>query len=155
MGVDLTSYGLDTTPSVRKQRALHLGARTPGYLGRDVAHNVRCYVTERDSEEHRYHGADPWYDLPFDGAGYGLSVELFSHLYGADAGRVYIAETDTGTVYHFGFQQFVDGAPINFEDEASDRGFEKDPQTVVALDNAVDSWDDAAATLYARQPPFE
>jgi len=155
MREDLTDYGLDTTPSVRKQQSLHLGARTPGYLCYDVAHNCAVYVTERDSDEHRYHGADPWYDLPFDGAGYGLSVELFSRLYGADAGRVYVAETDTGTVYHFGFQQFVDGAPINFEDEASDRGFEKDPQKVVALDDAVDSWENAARTLYAPQAAFE
>lgn len=151
---DLTEWANVPDPEVRKKRSVTLGQRTVGYIAQDLRHNDLCYVSNRDSEDHRYHGEDPWYDLGFDGDGHGLSVDLFSLIHDADISRIYIAETDTGTVYQYAFSQFVDGEPINFEAEAKGRGYEKDPQKVVALDAAVEVYDGAYPGLYQRQPPF-
>jgi len=154
-GARLLEYGVSTEPTLIKKKSLNLGYRTVGTLCRDSRTGSMVYATERDTEEHRYHGEDPWYDLSFDGDGYGLSIELFSRLHGAGVGAVYIVETDTGDVYHFAYQQFVDGDPINFEDEADERGWEKDPQMVVAVEEAVDVWFDAYPGAYGRQPAFD
>lgn len=153
--VDLTDYGVTTKPRVRKRRSINLGYRTVGNIGHDLQNQVKCYVSERDTEEHLHHAEDPWYDFPFEGDAYGLSVELFNHLYEAGVGRVYIVETDTGAVHHFSFKQFVDGHPINYEDEADGRGYEKDFQKVVPRSEAVETWNDAYPGLYAKQAVFE
>jgi hypothetical protein len=152
--VDLTDYGLNNRPRVEKRRRLELGARSVGYIGRNLETGRPCYISARDTTDHCYHGEDPWYDLPFDGDGYGLSVALFERLHAAGVEAVYIPETDTGRVYHFSFQQFVDGAPINFEDEAADRGFAKDPQMVVAVADAIDVWDDHYPGIFAKQAAY-
>lgn len=154
MAPDLTDFGVSTTPSFVKRTELELGYRTVGYICRETGRGSTVYVSERDTEDHRYHGEDPWYDLPFEGDGYGLSIELFDRLHGAGVGAVYIIEEDTGDVYHFGYQQFVNGAPINFEDEADDRGWEKDPQMVVAIEEAVEVWEDIGPGVWEPQPAF-
>lgn len=151
---DLFDYGAQRKPHLRKKRSMQLGRRTVGYYAERVRDGEPVYVSERDTDDHRYHGEDPWYDLPFDGDGYGLSIELFERLYAADASVVYIVEQDTGDVYQFGFQQFVDGAPINFEDEANGRGYEKDPQMVVAIEDAVEVYRDHYPAIYTKQPAF-
>jgi hypothetical protein len=112
-----------------------LGPRAVGFFGVEVQRERRVYVSEREAEEHRYHGADPWYDLPFGGDGHGLSLELFSRIHGS-ASLVYIVETDTGDIYEYAFSQFVDGTPIN-GDEDVDRGYEKDIQRVLSVEDAV------------------
>jgi hypothetical protein len=152
---DLTDFGLDTSPSLRIHRTLTLGHRQVGKVAVDRRTGDRVYVSERDSEDHRYHGADPWYDVPFDGDAYGLSLELFSPLHDRDIGRVYIPETDTGDVYQFSFHQFVDGHVINDEWEAADRGYEKDIQKIVPIEAAVEVWEDAYQDLYRAQAAFE
>lgn len=151
---DLTDFGASTEPTVELRRTLTLGDRQVGKLGVDRVNETWCYVSERDTDDHRYHGEDPWYDFPFEGPGYGLSVELFNRIDGSPAGRVYIVETDTGDVHHFGFEQFVDGTPINYEDESDDRGYEKGFQKVVPLSDAVETWRGAYPGLYARQAAF-
>lgn len=142
-------------PRVRKRTAVTLGERTVGYICHDLTRDCACYVSERDPDDHRYRGEDPHYDFPFDGEGYGLSTELYGRLVAADASRVYIAEPETGAVYHFGFQQFVDGTPINMHPEASGRGYEKDPQKVVPVAQALYKWEWAYPDLYAKQHQFE
>ncbi|PSQ70918.1 MAG: hypothetical protein BRD38_04065, partial [Bacteroidetes bacterium QH_9_67_14] len=151
---DLTDFGMDNQPRVRKRKELKLGYRSVGHICRRVEDDAPCYLSVRNCDDHRYHGEDPWYDLPFEGDGYGLSIELFNRLHGAGVGAVYIAEEDTGTVWHFGYQQFVNGAPINFEDEADDRGWEKDPQMVVSLEDAVEKWDGHYPGVVAPQAAF-
>lgn len=152
--VDLTDYGVDTRPKVVKRKRLELGARSVGHICRRERDDKVCYVSVREASEHRYHGEDPWYDLPFDGDAYGLSVELFSHLHAAGVGPVYIAEEDTGSVLQFSYMQFVKGDGINFEDDDEDRGWEKDPQMVVPVESAVDSWEDHFPGIFAVQPAF-
>jgi len=151
---DLTDFGLSNRPRLLKREELRLGYRSVGHICKHVDTGRMCYVSVRDTETHRYHGEDPWYDLPFDGDGYGLSIELFERLHGAGVGAVYIAEEDTSAVHHFGYDQFVDGAPINFEDEADDRGWDKDPQMVVAIEDAIDSWEGHYPRIFAKQPGF-
>jgi hypothetical protein len=151
---DLTDFGATAEPRLEKRREVTLGYRSVGYYGRDVRSDTKCYITEREAEDHRYHGEDPWYDLPFDGDGHALSVELFERISDYGAGRVYVIETDTGTVFHYGFRQFVNGSPINFEDEADDRGYEKDPQMVVAIEDAATVYEDAYPGVYAKQAAF-
>lgn len=151
MAPDLGDYGVVNRPRVVKRKQVTLGYRNVGYICRRVSDRSLCYVSVRETDTHRYHGEDPWYDLPFEGDGYGLSIALFERLHGAGVGAVYIAEEDTGDVYHFGYGQFVNGAPINFEDEAEDRGFEKDPQMVVAIEDAVDSWERHCPRIFAKQ----
>lgn len=150
---DLTDYGFFCDPQIAKQRSLSLGPRTVGHIGVDVEHGgAKCYVSEREAGEHRYHGEDPWYDLPFDGDAYGLSLELFERLDDAGVGRVYIPETDTGDVYQFSFQQFVHGEPINYDDASAD--YDKDIQKVVPIAEAVEVWEGAYPDLYTRSPAF-
>ena len=151
---DLTDYGLDNRPHVEKRRRQELGCRSVGYIGRNIDTGRPCYISVRNPDNHLYHGEDPWYDLPFDGDGYGLSVALFERLDGAGVEAVYIPEEDTGRVYHFSFQQFVDGSPINFEDEADDRGFEKDAQMVVAVEDAVDVWEGHYPGIFVKQAAY-
>lgn len=150
--MDLTSWGLDTSPELVKSRSVSLGSRRVGYFCRRISDGAVVYSTPRDSEDHRYHGEDPWYELSFEGPGYGLSIDLFKRLHAAGVGAVYVVETGTGDVYHFGFQQFVDGDPINFGEEASGRGYEKDRQMVVSLSDAVEVWEGHASSLYKPQP---
>lgn len=154
MQSDLSSFGASTTPRIRKQSSVTLGPRTVGYIAHDEANGAQCYASERNSEEHRYYGDDPWYDLTFDGPAFGLSMELFGRLHGNDVGRVYIIEPDTEMVYHYAFQQFVDGEHINDRREAEGRGYEKDHQKVVPIAEAVDSWQVHPANIYARQPAY-
>jgi len=151
---DLTQFGVDTRPRVVKRSKLELGYRAVGHICRREENGRACYLSVRNTEDHRYHGEDPWYDLPFEGDGYGLSIELFERLHGAGVGAVYIAEEDTSTVHHFGYSQFVNGAPINFEDEADDRGWEKDPQMVVSIEEAVETWEEHYPGIVAPQPGF-
>lgn len=154
MGADLTDFGVRNGPRVCKRAPVDLGERRVGYLCAREADGATVYVTRRDPDKHVYHGEDPWYDLPFDGDGYGLSIDLFSRLHRAGVGAVYVVEDGTGDVYQFAYQQFVDGAPINFEDEARGRGYEKDRQMVVAVDDAVEVWEGRASKLYAVQSAF-
>jgi len=150
---DLTEYGIIKEPQIEKRKPLKLGYRKVGNIAYDIEHGAKCYVSEREGEDHRYHGEDPWYDFPFEGDGHGLSVELFKRIHGVGAGRVYIVETDTGNVYQYGFQQFVDGVPINFEDD-SERGYDKDPQKVVPLSHAVEVYEDAYPGVYVKAAAF-
>lgn len=139
--MDLGDFGAVNTPRIQRGKRLRLGTRTTGHIARDLRDGAQVYVSERDTDTHRYHGEDPWYDFPFEGPGYGLSLELFSALDRRDIGRVYIAETDTGDLHQFAFHQFVNGHVINYEDEAQGRGYEKDIQKVVPLSDAVETWD--------------
>lgn len=150
----LEDFGVQNAPQVTKLRSLTLGGRYMGHICRKVADGRVCYVTKRDSEDHRYRGEDPWYDLSFEGEGYGISIELFEPLYESGVGAVYIAETDTDTVYHFSRGQFVDGDPINYEDEDGSSPYWKDIQMVVPIEEAVDSWEGHASALIAKQPSF-
>jgi len=152
MSPDLRDFGVTTQPNVQKLSSVELGPRLVGYIAADLAHDVDCYVSERDSESHRYRGEYRYYDVPFEGDGYGLSTEVFPRIHGKDISRIYIFETDTETVYQFSFQQFVDGAYINTKREAASRGYEKDAQKVVQVANAVDQWDMATREFYAKQP---
>lgn len=151
----LSAYTESHEPRVEHRSSVELGSRTVGYIGRDVARDPprTVYVSQREADEHRYHGNDYRYDLPFTGEGYGLSLELFSRLVSADANIVYIVETDTGDIYQFAFSQFVDGTPINMDNAGRpahpDRGYEKDPQKVVPLDAAVEVYEDVAGTYRA------
>jgi hypothetical protein len=147
-GTSLRDYGLSKTLTLVKRSSVALGTRTVGYYCYKPDTNSRVYVSERDSTEHRYDGDDPWYDFPFDCQGYGLSMELFGRLTDAGVGAVYIAETDTGDVYNFGFDQFVGGTPINVSGEAETRGYEKDPQKVVPLTDAVEVYGSAYPEMY-------
>lgn len=142
-------------PRVRKRTPLTLGNRMVGYICYDIVYDRACYVSERDSDEHRYRGDDPRYEFPFEGGGYGLSIELFDRLHGADVARVYIAEPDTSTVYQYGYQQFVDGTPINMDPDGRCRGYEKDPQKVVPVAAAVEEWPGLYPQIYAKQPGFK
>lgn len=151
---DLTDYGLDTSPRVRRCKSLELGHRRVGCLCRRVADGRTVYVSERDTDDHRYHGEDPWYDLPFEGDGYGLSIDLFRRLYDADVGAVYIVETDTDDVFHFCYDQFVSGSPINFGDEDAGQRYKKDRQMVVAIEDAIEMWPNHRSEFYAKQRPF-
>jgi hypothetical protein len=152
--VTLENYGMSNAPRVRRTDTLQHGSRTVGSFGVDVANDVECYVSVREREEHAYHGADPWYDVPFEGDAYALSLSLFRVLYGREVGRIYIAESDTGDVYHFSFQQFVDGTPINTGGEASGRGYEKDVQKVVPIADAIDSWEDHYDRFWVKNSAF-
>jgi len=127
-------------PRVRKQSSVSLGPRDVGFFGIEVQRERRVYVSEREADEHRYHGSDPWYDLPFSDDAHGLSLALFSRIAGS-ASLVYIVETDTGDVFEYAFSQFVDGAPINMNEDGTaahpERGFEKDPQKLCRVEDAV------------------
>lgn len=152
---DITDYAPDTTPSIQKTRHVTLGSRRVGAFGLDLTNGkTRVYVSERETDEHRYRGADPWYEVDFDGPAYGLSAELMPRITGADVGRIYIIETDEGTIHMFGTRQFADAEVINDSPEAEGRGYEKDPQYVVPVDEAVESWEGAYPGCYAKQPPF-
>lgn len=151
----LDAYGAVTPPTFSKRSSVSLGSRTTGYICRSPKAQGPVYVSERDTDDHRYHGEDRWYDFPFDGHGYGLSMELFARLDGAGVGAVYIIETDTGDVLHYGFRQFVDGTPINVEDEADGRGYEKDPQKVVPVSDAVEVYKDAYPGVYTTAGGFQ
>lgn len=155
----LRAYGTLTRPRVEKRQSVDLGPRTIGFIGRDVARERTVYVSEREAEDHRYHGDDYRYNLPFAGDGHGLSLDAFSHLYENDVGLVLIAETDTGDVYEYAFSQFVDGHPINVADDGTaahpERGYEKDPQKVLPLSAAVHVYEDHADTYRARVTGYD
>lgn len=144
----LRDYGLSKTLTLVKRSSVTLGRRTVGYYCYKPDTDSRVYVSERDSTEHRYDGDDKWYDFPFDCQGYGLSMELFGRLADAGVGAVYIAETDTGDVYNFSIDQFIDGVAINVNGEKETRGYEKDPQKVVPVTAAVEVYGSAYPGMY-------
>lgn len=152
---DLTQWGSDTKPRCRRLTSLELGYRTVGFIAQEINSGRKVYVSNRNTEDHRYHGADPWYDLSFMGDGYGLSLELFKQLHGRDIGIVYIVEEDTRDVLQYAFSQFVAGDIINTDDEADERGYEKDPQAVVPVADAVAVWEGHAPYFWVKQPAYE
>lgn len=151
---DLREYARDTTPSIVKKRTIELGPRTVGYAGYDLTNDVRCYTSERDTDEHRYRGADPWYDVSFEGEAYAISEELLPGLRRAGIGRVYIIETDTGRVLMYGLRDFEEGDVINVKVEAERRGYEKDRQRVVPVAESTEVWDPGYPDVYAKQKAF-
>lgn len=143
----LFDYAERDEPGVEQLRSLKLGHRNVGYIGKDHNKKRRVYVSEREHGKHRYYGRDPRYDFPFEGEAYGLSMELFSKIVGHGARIVYIVETDTGDIFEYAFSQFVDGHPINVEEDGTaahpERGYEKDPQKVVPVEDAMWVYEDA------------
>lgn len=155
--VSLAAYGVQHEPEISKRSTVTLGRRTVGGFGYDHSAGETVYYSEREAEEHRYHGADPWYDLPFDGDGYGLSYELFERI-SDRTGKVYIIETDTGDVLQFAFSQFVEGSAINVDGDGRanhpERGYEKDPQSVVPVDTAIEVYSGHASDVFVPQAAF-
>ena len=153
----LTTYGVSNAPSITKRSTVALGQREVGGFGYDHTADETVYYTERTADDHRYRGKDPRYVLPFDGDGHGLSMRLFARIHDR-TGKVYVIETDTTNVYQFAFSQFVDGTPINVDGSGRarhpERGYEKDPQKVVPIADAVEVFQGHAPDMFKRQPAF-
>ena len=141
-GLGRWGVGLSTpeAPHMKKKGSIRANidaetSRIVGYHGISPERECRAFVTSRDSDEHRLRALDA----------YAISDRALSMVEAFGIERIYIVETDTGTVYEFRASDYLtDGDPVPEEFLMTAH----DPQTYRRRDEALHRWRDHAGEFY-------
>lgn len=146
---DLTEFGAVSKPAVARHRGprddaedVWLGDKHVGWYGRDVERDFKCFVSERDPQDHAYLFKAE--DDPDEYTkGYGVSKTLLDkfELIGID--RIYIVEP----------HDVIDYPLSAFMGELSITRKWEDIQRIVPVEEAMDVWVDHASEFWTDAPP--
>lgn len=145
---DLTDFGAETTetipPLVYRKNAVESPTspgKPAGFVGVDRRRDKSVYITRRKDEYHYYKSG---------GGGYAISDYIVNRIGQTPISRIIIHVVESGDIYEFGYHEYnTDATPVPESLLLDD----DDPQSYVAVDQSLNSWDAVGEDVYVE--PFD